>query len=302
MTIPVSVLIPVLNERRNIADCLRSVEWSDDVVVVDSGSTDGTDEVARSLGARVVQFQYTRGGPKKKNWALENVAFRHDWILIVDADERITEELAAEIARVTAEEPAPLAGYYISRRFYFLGRWIRHAGYFPSWNLRLLRKGRGRYEPVPDWSGGAGDNEVHEHVLLDGAAGRLKHPMDHYAYPSITAFVEKHNRYSTWEAQAGEPYLSAGEAAGRMARHLRARRRLKRIGRRLPCSHWLRFLYHYVIKLGFLDGVPGYVLCHLLAEYEFQIWAKGLESRAATQARLLGALRSSVELRDQRLL
>ena len=200
----VSVLIPAKNEAENIRACLASVAWADEAVVVDSQSSDGTAERAAQSGARVVQFHYVPGGPKKKNWALRNVDFRNEWILILDADERVTPRLAEEIISIIPDGGCECSGFYINRRFYFAGKWIRHAGYYPSWNLRLLRRGAGEYETVPDPTGQTGDNEVHEHILLKGKAGWLREPLDHYAYPDIFTFVEKHNRYSTWEALVQE--------------------------------------------------------------------------------------------------
>ncbi len=282
--VPVSVLIPVKNEEANIGECIGSVLWAGEIVAVDSGSTDRTCEIARDLGAAVCQFRYVPGGPKKKNWALENIPFLHDWILILDADERITPALAQEIA-ATVADPGAAAGFYVNRRFFFLGRWIKRAGYFPSWNMRLFKRGRGFYERIVDTDTRSGDNEVHEHVILDGPAGRLRHVMDHFAFPSIEVFIEKHNRYSNWEAllrrRAAEPLKSAGGADGVQSAH-NLRRRLKRIVRALPFPHWLRFFYHFYWKLGFLDGATGYIFCHLLAEYEFWIWAKGRELPAAS--------------------
>ena len=195
----ISVLIPVRNEAANIIACLDSVRWANEIVVVDSGSTDGTVELARSKGAIVVEFQWNGKFPKKKNWALENVPWKNEWLLILDADERIMPELAAEIQ---SEVKAPRAdGYFINRRFIFLGKWIRHCGYYPSWNLRLFRHKLGRYEKVQTNGTNSGDNEVHEHVVLNGETTHLKHDMLHYAYPDIHTWVEKHNRYSNWEAE-----------------------------------------------------------------------------------------------------
>jgi glycosyltransferase involved in cell wall biosynthesis len=275
MRVPVSVLIPAKNEQFHIADCVKSVSWADEVVVVDSQSTDQSVKLAEDLGARCVQFHYRAGGVKKKNWALENANLKHDWVLIVDADERIPKALADEIAQVVSEN-RPEAGYYINRRFYFLDRWIRHCGYYPSWNLRLFRRDLGRYELMPDFSGRAGDNEVHEHVVLRGKAGKLLAPMDHYAYLSIEQFMEKHARYADWEANLGKRVSASMQDPARnpLAASVNIRRSLKRLGRRLPFPHWFRFSYHYFLRLGFLDGVAGYILCHLLAEYEFLIWAK----------------------------
>lgn len=273
----VSVLVPARNERCNIEGCLRSVAWCDDVVVVDSASTDGTAELAAALGARVVQFQYLRGGLKKKNWALANVEFKHEWVFILDADERMTDDLTREIHDALRGPEVPYAGYYVNRRTYFLGRWIRHGGYYPSWNLRLMKLRLASYEVVPDFSGDTGDNEVHEHVLLSGAAGYLSAPLDHHAFPSIAVFVEKHNRYSSWEAGVDWPPEPGRSRAGDIAPHLRLRRTLMGIARRLPFSDLARFMYHYGLRLGFLDGREGYIFCRLLAEYEFLTAAKRFE-------------------------
>lgn len=283
--LPLSVLIPARNEQDNIGACIRSVQFANDIVVVDSGSTDNTCSIAVELGARVVQFHYVSGGPKKKNWALRHIDFKNPWVLILDADERVPCQLAEEIERAINTAPADLNGFYINRRLYFLGRWIRHCGYFPSWNLRLLRRGAGEYETIPDTVGGSGDNEVHEHIILRGRHAFLKTPLDHYAFPSITSFVEKHNRYSTWEAHVHDRYLVSGQSAKSFASHLWWRRRLKLIFRRLPFPDVSRFLFHYFVKLGFLDGRAGYVLCRLLAQYEFLIWAKTIECRTSQPAK-----------------
>ncbi len=272
-----SVLIPTLNERRNIEDCLASIAWSDDVVVVDSGSRDGTVEFATSKGARVEQFQWNGQFPKKKNWALENVRWKNDWVLILDADERITPELAAEIQQELKQPHAD--GYFINRRFMFLGKWIRHCGYYPSWNLRLFRHKLGRYEKFHTGDTGSGDNEVHEHVVLPGATAYLKHDMLHYAYPDIYTWMEKHNRYSNWEAEV-EVNAASGKAKGQgIGEHLEKRRALREWSRLLPFRPTLRFLYSYVFKRGFIDGRPGYMFCRLLATYEMLNVYKAYELR-----------------------
>ena len=273
----VSVLIPVKNEAANIRECIQSVAWAGEVVVVDSGSVDGTGALARELGATVVQFQYQAGGPKKKNWALRTHGFKGEWILILDADERIPEALANEI-RAAVSGGAGINGFYVNRRFWFLGRWIRHAGYFPSWNLRLVRRGLAFYEDVTDVDTASGDNEVHEHMIVHGEVGKLHVPMDHYAFPNIATFIEKHNRYSNWEARIGaRASRPLGDERTGAEGSLSWRRRLKGLGRRVPCADALRFLYHYVLKVGFLDGYPGYVLCRMLAQYEFWIALKARE-------------------------
>lgn len=285
-SVPVSVLIPVKNEERHMADCLASVAWATEVIVVDSASSDETSNIASRYGARVVQFSYVPGGPRKKNWALQNVEFRNEWILILDADERITPALSQEIA-AAIREPKGRTGFYLNRRFNFLGKWIYHAGYYPSWNLRLFRRGLGIYETLSHNSHNSGDCEVHEHVLLTGAAGRLASPMDHYAYPSISEFIEKHRRYAQWEAEMDDRRSNLRQDGSNISKTLLARRFLKRLGRQFPFPHWLRFVYHYAIKLGFMDGVEGYIFCHLLAEYEYWIWARTFEIRKAARTRLV---------------
>src|SRR5438270_3142677 len=154
----VSVIVPVKNEAENLRRCLPALAWADEVFVVDSQSTDGTAEVAASFGATVVQFAFNGRFPKKKNWSLENLPFRNDWVLIVDADEVVVPALAEEIARRTAADEAD--GYYLNSKYYFLGRRIRHCGYSEAWNLRLFKHRLGRYERMPVSPGvRTGDNE-----------------------------------------------------------------------------------------------------------------------------------------------
>jgi glycosyltransferase involved in cell wall biosynthesis len=285
-SVPVSVLIPVKNEQGNLAACIRHLLWANQIVVVDSQSTDATVPLAQALGAEVYQFYYSREGwPKKKNWALEHVGWANEWVLIMDADEHATPELAREITEVvTGRVPAGNGcgdGYYLNRRFMFMKRWIQHCGYYPSWNVRLFKHAVGRYERIGNLGQtGSGDNEVHEHVVLtSGEAGYLRHDFLHYAYPDLATWVEKHNRYSTWEAHAmragDRGHVRASLWGGPIAR----RRWLKAHTRRLPFRPLLRFLYAYVLQGGFLDGYAGYCLCRLLAWYEFLSLAKFREMR-----------------------
>ena len=277
--VPVSVLVPVKNEADNLRRCLPALAWADEVFVVDSRSTDETGRVAASFGAEVVQFEFNGVYPKKKNWALDHLPFRNEWVLIVDADEVVVPGLADEIARRTASGEAD--GFYLNMKYFFLGRRIKHCGYAEAWNLRLFKHRLGRYERMPVASGGrTGDNEAHEHVELDGKALRLEHELDHHAYPTVSAWVEKHNRYAVWEAEMYERFLRepvpASIGAGK-----RWKRRLKKVYLRLPLRPLVRFLYAYVVRLGFLDGRPGLVFCTLLAFYDFLAWANVYERRVA---------------------
>lgn len=277
--VPLSVLIPAKNEAVNLRECLATVAFADEVVVVDSASTDETTQVAMAMGARVVQFDWNRQYPRKKNWALENIPWCNEWILIIDADERVTPELEGKIRSAILQTDAD--GFYLNRRFWFLGGWINHCGYFPSWNMRLFRHRKGRYERMDAAAEhSAGDNEVHEHVLLDGRAEYLAPPMEHYAFPDVATFVDKHNRYSTWEAAVREQFASASVARIRgsfFGSALERRRWLKRMTLHMPFRPLLRFFYSYVIKQGFRDGYRGWILCRLLGWYEFLIAAKTQE-------------------------
>jgi glycosyltransferase involved in cell wall biosynthesis len=274
-SVPVSLIVPIRNEAENLPRCLASIAWADEIFVVDSESTDGSIAIAEGAGAHVVQFQFNGTWPKKKNWALENLPFRNEWIFILDADEVLPPEAEAEFREAIANA-GEIAGYWINRRFLFLGRWLRHA-YYPNWNLRLFRHSLGRYEKLTEAATKSGDNEVHEHVIVNGTTARLRCEMDHYAFPSVEIFIEKHNRYSNWEARvATERHLAASSGTlshGRVER----RRKMKLISHRLPFRGLLRFLYVYIWQRGFLDGREGYYFARLHGIYEFLPVAKTYE-------------------------
>jgi glycosyltransferase involved in cell wall biosynthesis len=277
---PVSALVPMLNEEANLSACLLSLRFCDEIWVVDSHSRDQSPRIAESFGAKVVQFDYVQGGPKKKNWALDNLPFKHPWVLIVDCDERVPPELAEEI-RTAVDSPGECAGYYINRRVFFLGRWLRHCWY-PSWNLRLFQHHLGRYERLESGRLETGDNEVHEHVLLDGRAGFLEHDLLHYDYRSLHHFMERHNRYSTWEAEHRLREL-AGQGQGLTPAlwggPVERRRWWKRLFLRMPGKPLWRFVYTYLWRRGLLDGYPGFLISVYMAIYEFQIGMKMYELR-----------------------
>ena len=276
--IPVSVLIPAKNEELNLAACLESVAVADEVFIVDSQSEDRSLEIAAKYGAKVVQFHFNGRWPKKKNWSLENLSFRNDWILIVDCDERITPELWSEIA--TAIKNPEYQGYYINRKVFFLGKWIRFGGKYPDWNLRLFQHKLGRYEnlsteDIPN----TGDNEVHEHVILQGKAGYLKEDMLHIDFRDIYEWLARHNRYSNWEARVYYNILTGKDESGTIGANLlgnalQRKRFLKKIWVRLPFKPLLRFILFYVFRFGFLDGRAGYIYGRLLSQYEYQIGVK----------------------------
>jgi glycosyltransferase involved in cell wall biosynthesis len=275
--LPVSVIVPIKNEAENLPRCLASVPWADEIFVVDSHSTDQSEQIAARHGAKVVQFDFNGTWPKKKNWALENLPLKNEWVFILDADEVLPPEAQAEFANAIANA-ADVAGYWINRRFMFLGRWLRHS-YYPNWNLRLFRHALGRYEKLTTAETKSGDNEVHEHVIVQGPTKKLRCEMDHYAFPSIEVFIEKHNRYSNWEARVAADQLLRGSSRELSNAPVERRRRLKMLSQRLPFRPLLRFLYIYVWQKGFLDGRDGYYFARLHAFYEFLSVAKTYELR-----------------------
>ena len=277
--VPVSVIVPIKNEAANLPRCLASVKWADEILVVDSASTDGSIAIAQQHGAKVVQFEFNGTWPKKKNWALENLQFRNEWVFILDADEVLPPAAEAEFAKAITGA-GDIVGYWINRRFMFMGRWLRHA-YYPNWNLRLFRHALGRYEKLTDAPTNSGDNEVHEHVLLNGGTAKLKVEIDHYAFPSIDIFVEKHNRYSNWEARVAADTLLDSSSKKISSRTVDRRRKLKTLSRHLPFRPLLRFLYVYVWQKGFLDGAEGYYFARLHGFYEFLSVAKTRELQKA---------------------
>ncbi|MEM6502508.1 MAG: glycosyltransferase family 2 protein [Cyanobacteria bacterium P01_C01_bin.89] len=284
--VPVSVLIPAKNEESNLPACLESVARADEIFVVDSQSEDRSIEICEEFGAKVVQFHFNGTWPKKKNWSLENLPFRNEWVLIVDCDERITDASWDEIFE-KIQAPG-FSGYYINRRVFFLGKWIRHGGKYPDWNLRLFRHAVGRYENLGTENiRNTGDNEVHEHVIIhpnDGKTGYLDEDMMHIDFRDIYHWLARHNRYSNWEAQVYLNILEGRSASGTIGSDLfgdsvKRKRALKQIWVRLPFKPFIRFVLFYILRLGFLDGFPGYVYARMLSQYEYQIGVKLYELR-----------------------
>jgi glycosyltransferase involved in cell wall biosynthesis len=277
--VPVSFIIPVKNEARNLPRCIGSIAWAGEIFVVDSHSTDETVAVASRMGATVVQFDFNGIWPKKKNWALETLPFANDWIFILDADEVLPPDARAEIQAIVTDPHSECAGYWINRRFMFMGQWLKHA-YFPNWNMRLFRHQLGRFEQLANCETASGDNEVHEHVVIQGQTGRLSCLMDHYAFPDVDTFIEKHNRYSNWEARVALDAVK-GDSHAIQDRHVSWKRRLKGLAARCPFRPFLRFCYVYFFQLGILDGKAGFYFARLHGIYEFMTVAKLFELKRA---------------------
>jgi glycosyltransferase involved in cell wall biosynthesis len=272
--LPVSVIIAARNEAHNLPRCLEALRDVGEVHVIDSQSSDATPEIARSFGAKVVQFRYQGGWPKKRQWAMETLPLAFDWILLLDADESLTPELAGEI-RQAIQNP-DITGYYISLRMHFLGRVLRY-GDASFWKLSLFRRGKGRFEcRLKDQDASMADMEVHEHVVAEGATARLKNPVIHHNVESLSRYIQKHDEYSNWEARVLLRREQSSEelAPALFGTQAQRRRWLKNKLYVLPGSPVLLFLYRYIFRLGFLDGTPGLIYCGFQAVQMFHTKAK----------------------------
>jgi glycosyltransferase involved in cell wall biosynthesis len=279
-TIPVSVIVPVRNEVKNLPRCLESLRDFGEVYVIDSQSEDATVEIARSYHAKVAQFVYQGGWPKKRQWALENLTFLYDWVLLIDADEAMTPWLAEEIRKVVNAGDAD--GYYIKLQMFFLNRQLRFSG-ANFWKMSLFRRAKGAYEcRLKNQDRSMADMEVHEHVVINGRAGRLKNSLVHHNVESLSRYFQKHNEYSNWEAKvwfSGED--ECGLRPSLFGVQAQRRRWLKKHFLGLPGSPILLFLYKYFLCLGFLDGVPGLLYCCYQGIQLFNVKAKIYELRAS---------------------
>jgi glycosyltransferase involved in cell wall biosynthesis len=270
----VSVIIPVRNEAHNLPRCLEALKGVGEVYAIDSQSTDDTPAIARSYGANVVQFHYAGGWPKKRQWAMDTLPLAYDWVLLLDADEILTPELSSEI-RLAINDPQ-VNGYYIALQMFFLGRRLRHSG-ASFWKMSLFRIGHGRYEcRLPDQDVSMADMEVHEHVLVDGATRKLKNPLIHHNVESLSRYIQKHNEYSNWEARVWvQGTGNADELQPSLWGNQAQRRRwLRRRFLMLPGTPFAFFFYKYVLRLGFLDGLPGLIYCLFQGMQFFHIKAK----------------------------
>lgn len=280
---PLSVIVLTYNEAGNIAECLESLAWAAEIIMVDSGSTDSTVEVARSARRDVKIFAHAfRDFGEQRNWALDETGAQHEWVLFLDADERCTEECAAAI-RAAVMSPGRHVGFYLTYRNFFLGRWIKHSTLYPTWQLRLLERKAVRYRRE-----GHGQREITE-----GPLGYINEPYDHYGFSKgIAHWIERHNRYSSEETELLQKLRREPLRLGDLMRGgaVTRRRCLKRLGARVPCRPLLRFVYTYLLRGGFLDGRAGLVYCLLRVAHDIHVGAKLLEADSGRLAS--GDLRS----------
>lgn len=267
----ISVLILTRNEEVNLQACLDRVKWSDDIVVFDSFSTDRTVEIAKANGARVIQRRFD--DERSHRAASLAAGFKYPWVYNPDADELTTPELRDEMIRVVRESAErPEVAYRCRFKTMFFGKWIRFSSLYPTWVVRLFRPEKVTFE-----------RSINLRYVIDGPQGRLQGHFEHYTFNNgISAWIAKHNEYSWYEALES---LKSREAAGPSWRKLFSRdsvdRRyaLKELSARMPFRPLARFLYGYVLRLGFLDGAPGFRYCMLISIYEYMIILKMRELR-----------------------
>ncbi len=246
-----SVIIPCFNEEKHIGDCLASVAWADEIMVVDSHSTDRSLEIARTYTDRILQRSY-QNSADQKNWAIPQAT--HDWVLIVDCDERVTAELQREIQQILGKGPQ-FDGYWIGRQNYLFGKPVRYSGWGRDKVLRLFKKGLGRYA----------DKRVHAEIQLD-KAGLLQHKLAHFTVDSIDAWVTKINRYSSWKAE------------DKMAEKVSLA--VLQLVLRPP----IRFIKDFVFRMGMLDGWRGFLISAMSAFAELVMAAKLMQHKSNQSA------------------
>lgn len=271
----ISVVILTFNEADNLPRCLASVAWCDDILVLDSGSTDATIAIAEAAGARVIHRAFDTFA-HQRNHAMEQGALRHDWVLHLDADEVVTPALRNELSALAASQSARYPVYRVPSRLLLMGRWLRYSGMYPAYQVRF-----GKREKLRFVDHGHGQRES----VAPDQVGTVTAPLDHYNFSKgSNDWLERHRRYARGEAAQAlldrdQPLrlsqLFANDPTER-------RRALKRLANRLPFRPALRFLYVYVVRLGFLDGHAGFRYAQMLASYQYFIDQNVLEqSRSA---------------------
>ena len=270
--IPVTAVVPVKNEEKNLPACLTKLGSFTEVLVVDSGSTDRTREIAEAASAKVVNFAWQGGFPKKRNWVLLNHSFSTPWVLFVDADEHLTDEFLQELSAKIADDR--YVGFWLNYRIHFLGRALNHG--VPQRKLALFKVGAGLYERIDDLRWSELDMEVHEHPVLQGSIGEISARIDHLDFRGLHHLIDRHNSYSTWEANR---YLQLGDIP-RDAQRLSRRQKAKYRYMARWWSPLAYFMLTYIVRGGFLDGRPGFVYASFKAYYFLQIREKIAELSA----------------------
>lgn len=262
--IPVTVIVSVKNEELNLPSCLEKLMRFAQIVVVDSGSTDATMDIATTMGTEVIQFKWDGKFPKKRNWALQNANLLYEWILFLDADEFVTDDFVNEVA-MKIQDPN-YNGYTIQFENYFMGKKLKYGYGFQK--SALFKKSNGAYEKIEEDLWSHLDMEVHEHPIIEGKVGVINAKVVHKDFKNLDHYIAKHNAYSTWEAQR---YLQLQQSKNNyLSLNQKIKYGLLNTGL-LPAVY---FMGAYFLKLGFLDGKEGFYLARFKAHYFFQIQTK----------------------------
>jgi glycosyltransferase involved in cell wall biosynthesis len=266
----VSVMIFTLNEEIHLPYCFNSLKWCGDIIVIDSFSTDGTGEICRTAGFRFFQNKF-EGFGKQRNWALENTSPKYDWILVLDADERVTDELAHEMAEIARKNPEGVGAYRLKRRFYMWGRWLKYSSLYPTWVVRFIHKDRVRYI-------NRGHAETQE---VNGEIRELTNDLIDENLKGIDEWFERQNRYSVKEAEyeMEQEYRPARISDLISKDPLVKRAAMKRLAVRMPGRPLWYFLYSYIFRKGFLDGRDGMIFCLMRSLYHQLINIKKYDMR-----------------------
>jgi glycosyltransferase involved in cell wall biosynthesis len=265
----ISIFILTLNEENNIEECLKSVAFSNDIVVLDSYSQDQTVQKAKALGASVYQRNFDNWA-SHQNWAMANISFKNNWVFYLDADERMTPQLKKELLAIAASKEINKKGYFVGRINYFMGKPITHC-YPPVPIMRFFQPKFIRYERL-----------VNPIAILEGQSGNLHNRFEHYNFSKgLTEWFDKHNKYSYAEAMEAIKVLDNPISFKSIFSRDKATQRvaLKNISLKLPFRPFLKFIYLYLFKQGFLDGLPGLTYCFLQSIYEYQIDIKIWEQK-----------------------
>lgn len=261
LKIPVTVVVPVKNEEKNLPDCLAPLKEFDQVLVVDSGSTDCTANIVESFGYEFIRFNWNGQFPKKRNWVLRNQLIKHEWVLFLDADEILTPEFIQELRKNI--KASDVNGYWITYQNHFMGRPLNYGDKMRK--LPLFRVGMGAYEKIEEDSWSHLDMEVHEHPIVEGVTAHFKASIIHNDYKGLEHYIARHNAYSSWEANR---YLNLDNS------NLSFRQKVKYGLMNTGLLPILYFIGAFVMKLGFLDGRAGLYLALYKAQYFFQIQTK----------------------------
>jgi glycosyltransferase involved in cell wall biosynthesis len=270
--LPVTVVVPVKNEEKNLAKCLSCLTGFAQVVVVDSESTDATTKIARQMGVQVVSFRWNGQFPKKRNWYLRNYLVKTPWVLFIDADEYISDVFKVELAQAITD--TPYVGFWLRYQNHFLGKPLNHNDDFRK--LALFRPEAGEYEYINDQSWSGLDMEVHEHPILKGPTGTIKTLIRHEDFKGMRAYIDRHNHYSSWEARRYMSFLT--ENAKEWSTFI-FRQKIKYYLMDTWFLGPLFFIYSFFFKLGFLDGKRGFIFSLCKAMYFLQIKIKIEELR-----------------------